>query len=208
MTDDQLQSIKDDIAYMKALAQEGRQAPLLGGTILICAGLVFGLASVVHWAILTGVLAVPKWWLSGVWLTAMVVFFVVLTVVSMRIGRRPGVRSVGNRASHAVWQAVGYSIFSLGLAMIAIQLSHPAFNSSLVFPSLILGLYGTGWAVSGTMAGQKWMGWVAMISWIAAPAVALLAGSPHQYLAYAAALLACTLFPGLKMVREEPSDVV
>ena len=33
MTRDQVQSVHDDIAYMKALAQEGRQAPLLGGRI-------------------------------------------------------------------------------------------------------------------------------------------------------------------------------
>lgn len=45
MTRDQVQSVHDDIAYMKALAQEGRQAPLLGGSILIAAGLIFGLAS-------------------------------------------------------------------------------------------------------------------------------------------------------------------
>ena len=43
MTRDQMQSVHDDIAYMKALAQEGRQAPLLGGFILISAGLIFGL---------------------------------------------------------------------------------------------------------------------------------------------------------------------
>uniref|UniRef100_A0A0N4Z1H6 Peptidoglycan glycosyltransferase n=1 Tax=Parastrongyloides trichosuri TaxID=131310 RepID=A0A0N4Z1H6_PARTI len=45
MTRDQVQSVHDDIAYMKALAQEGRHAPLLGGRILIIAGLVFGVAA-------------------------------------------------------------------------------------------------------------------------------------------------------------------
>ncbi len=33
MTRDQVQSVHDDIAYMKALAQEGRRAPLLGGSV-------------------------------------------------------------------------------------------------------------------------------------------------------------------------------
>ena len=60
MTQDQLQSIKDDIAYMKALAQEGRQAPLLGGSILIAAGVIFGLASLGQWALLRGLLPLDR----------------------------------------------------------------------------------------------------------------------------------------------------
>ena len=59
MTRDQIQSVHDDIAYMKALAQEGRQTPLLGGRILISAGAIFGLASIVAYGIDSGLFAVP-----------------------------------------------------------------------------------------------------------------------------------------------------
>ena len=61
MTRDQVQSVHDDIAYMKALAQEGRQAPLVGGRILITAGLVFGVAAIVHYGVDSGLIDVsPK----------------------------------------------------------------------------------------------------------------------------------------------------
>src|SRR5690606_31055433 len=77
MTRDQVQSVHDDIAYMKALAQEGRRAPLLGGAILITAGLVFGLASLVAYGIDSGILNVPPVAYAFLWGGAMLVFLVI-----------------------------------------------------------------------------------------------------------------------------------
>ena len=37
MTDDQMKSVHDDIAYMRSLAQEGRNTPLLCGSVLVAA---------------------------------------------------------------------------------------------------------------------------------------------------------------------------
>ena len=99
MTRDQLQSVHDDIAYMKALAQEGRQAPLLGGSVLITAGLVFGLASIVHYAIDSGLIAVNPVAYLVLWGAAMLVFFAVLIIQTRRLGGRPGARSAANPAA-------------------------------------------------------------------------------------------------------------
>ena len=35
-------AIRDDIAFMRALAEEGRNGPLVGGPMLLAAGLSFG----------------------------------------------------------------------------------------------------------------------------------------------------------------------
>ena len=39
---DQLQNIRDDLAFMRSLAEEGRRAPLIGGSIMAVAGAAFG----------------------------------------------------------------------------------------------------------------------------------------------------------------------
>ena len=70
MTDDQTQSLHDDIAYMRAMAQEGRNAPLLSGPIMVAAGIIFGTASLVQWAIQTGMVDVSPWAQLWVWLAA------------------------------------------------------------------------------------------------------------------------------------------
>ena len=59
MTDDQIKSLRDDITYMKALADEGSRGPLLGGAILVAARI----SPDEDWAAYTGALeaAVAGW---------------------------------------------------------------------------------------------------------------------------------------------------
>jgi len=208
MTQEQAQSLKDDIAYMRALAEEGRKTPLLGGAILVTAGLVFGLASVGHWAVITQTLAVGPEALAVIWLGAMAVFVAALIVLSVRLKRKPGALSPANRAAGAAWGSVGGAVFVLAISMGFVAWRTQSDIASYLFPSVILALYGTGWAVSSAMSERRWMTWVAVGAWIGAPAVAFLAGSAEQYLAYAAALILFAFVPGLAMMREEPSEIV
>lgn len=208
MTRDQVQSVHDDIAYMKALAQEGRRAPLLGGRILISAGLIFGLASIVAYGIDSGVLAVPPVAYAILWGGAMLAFFAVLMVQIRRSDCKPGAQSAGNRAAGAAWMGVGLGIFVMSLSMGVIGWKVQSEVPSLIFPSLIFALYGSGWAVSATMSDQKWQWKLAIACWIAAPLIAFLTGSPLMWLAYAAGLFAFALLPGVLLVRQEPSEVI
>ena len=208
MTRDQLQSVHDDIAYMKALAQEGRQAPLLGGSLLITAGLVFGLASIVHYAIDSGLIAVNPVAYLVLWGAAMLVFFAVLIIQTRRLGGRPGARSAANRAAGAGWMGVGLGIFVMSLSMAVVGWKVKSDIPAMIFPSLIFALYGSGWAVSATMSDQKWQWNLAIGCWIAAPLIAFLTGSPLMWLGYAAGLFLFAVLPGVLLVRQEPSEVI
>jgi hypothetical protein len=208
MTRDQVQSVHDDIAYMKALAQEGRRAPLLGGAILITAGLVFGLASLVAYGIDSGILNVPPVAYAFLWGGAMLVFFVILAWQIRKTDRKPGAQSAANRAAGAGWMGVGLGIFVMSLSMAVIGWKVQSPIPSLIFPSLIFALYGSGWAVSATMSDQKWQWTLAIACWIAAPLIAFLTGSPLMWLAYAAGLFLFALLPGVLLVRQEPSEVI
>lgn len=208
MTRDQVQSVHDDIAYMKALAQEGRQAPLLGGSILIAAGLVFGLASIVAYGIDSGILNVPPVAYAVLWGGAMLVFFVILAWQIRRTDRKPGALSAANRAAGAGWMGVGLGIFVMSLSMAVISWKVQTEIPFLIFPSLIFALYGAGWAVSATMSDQKWQWKLAIACWIAAPLIAFLTGSPLMWLGYAAGLFLFALLPGVLLVRQEPSEVI
>ncbi len=208
MTRDQIQSVHDDIAYMKALAQEGRQSPLIGGSVLIAAGLIFGIASLINYAIATGVIALPPVAYSGLWGAAMLVFFGVLIVQSRRCATKPGAKSAANRAASAGWMGVGLTVFVLSLSMTVIGWKTRSPMITLIFPSLIFALYGSGWAVSATMSDQKWQWTLAIACWIAAPLIAFLTGSSLIWLAYAAGLFAFALVPGVLLLRQEPSEVI
>lgn len=208
MTHDQMQDVRDDIAFMRAMAQEGRKTPMLGGSILIAAGLIFGSASLVHYAILGGLIDLSNAAPSVVWLVALVTFILALTVLNLRIGRKPGVYAPVNKASSAAWMGVGLSIFTMSISIGVVAFKVQSELPALLFPSLIFALYGVGWAVSATMSDKKWLWLLAIGAWIAAPAIALLTGQPEQYLAYAAGLLLLTVVPGIAMVRQEPAELI
>jgi hypothetical protein len=209
MTDDQMQSVKDDIAYMRALAADGQRAPLLGGAILAAAGLIFGAASLAYWALLSDFLPLPRGWGSFViWMGALALFFIVLTVLTRRIGAKPGANSPANKASGAAWSAVGFSIFALALGYFAASWRLQSEELMLTFPSVIFALYGAGWAVASAMTGKKWLWWVALGSWAMSPVLGWFAGQDVMYLAYAAGLFLLTFAPGLVLMRQEPSDIV
>ncbi|AYG94473.1 hypothetical protein D8I30_04210 [Brevundimonas naejangsanensis] len=208
MTRDQVQSVHDDIAYMKALAQEGRRAPLLGGRILVAAGLVFGLAALVHYAAAAGVVMIGGWGFVVLWGVAMAVFFAALMVCIRKDKTKPGAHSLVNRAGGAGWMGVGLATFVLFLSMVVIAWTTRRGDVFLIFPSLIFALYGAGWAVSATMSGQRWQWRLAVGSWIAAPLIAFLTGSPLMWLGYAAGLVLFALVPGLVLVRQEPAEVI
>ena len=112
MTDEKIQTLKDDIAFMRALAQEGQSAPLLGGSILVAAGVTFGVAGVAHWAVVSKVLNLPQVTLAFIWPVALILFLVQLVWLRRGGNARPGAQSPGNRASSAAWASMGWTIFN------------------------------------------------------------------------------------------------
>ncbi len=208
MTRDDIQTVHDDIAYMRALATDGRRAPLLGGSILIAAGLLFGGASVVHYGIDSELLALPPVAYAWLWGGSMLLFFLALIVLQRRIGKLPGAMSLANRAAGTAWMGVGLVIFTTSISMAVIGWKYETPIPALLFPSLIFAVYGAAWAVSATVSGLKWQWVLAIAAWIAAPGLALLSGEPALWLAYAAGLFAFALLPGIALVRQQPDLVV
>lgn len=208
MTKDQIQNVRDDIAYMRAMAEEGRKAPLLGASILISAGLIFSAASLIAWAGQTGTAGVTVEASNWIWLGSMILFVVALTVLSRRLGGKPGIMSPVNRAAGTAWMGVGLAIFVLALSMAIITWRFQSGEVMAIFPSLIFALYGSGWAVSAAMSDKKWLWWVTIGAWVGAPLIALLTGDPAQYLVYAAGLLLLTVLPGVILIRQEPAEVI
>jgi len=191
-----------DIAWMRALAQEGASAPLRGGSILMAAGLIFGVASIVHWAGVSGLTGLRDEGLGLVWLGATVVFLAVLIVGSVRRGK-DGVHTAANRASAVAWSSVGWGIFatfaSVGVA--ASRLGQAGLLLLALVPSIVMVFYGMGWAVSATMTRSRPLWGLAICSFIAAPLLASLSGLDIQYLGYGVCLFLLMALPGFLLMR-------
>ena len=194
-----------DIAWMRKLAEEGAATPFRGASLLLAAGLIFGAASLVHWSVASGLIAMPPAAFSALWGVATLIFMTTLTVVSVRRRRRGGVVTAANRASGAVWSGIGIGIFFLGASM-AVVGARIGDGSALVLiwllPSVIMVFYGLGWGVTAAMLKSRPLWWLAFGSFAAAPLLGALAGQATLYLAYAAALFVLMALPGWILMRQ------
>lgn len=199
---DHTPSLHEDVAYLRDLAHQGANAPMVGGSMLVLTGVVFSSASLAAWAIMRHFIPAPIQWASYVWLAALGVFFVALFAMKGRLSSRAGALATNNRAVGAVWRGVGWSIMAFLLAVMAAcwRLQSPA-PSAMIAP-FVLAVYGVGWMVSAVMSPAKWIYLVAWASFAAAISMGFLVDSPDLLLAYAAALILLAALPGLILMRQ------
>ncbi|MHB8284286.1 MAG: hypothetical protein ACYDD1_06380 [Caulobacteraceae bacterium] len=203
-----MQTVRDDLAFIKALAQEGRRAPLLNGRILLATGVIYGAASLGEWAMAVGVLQLPRAWLWGVWLLATAIFYPLLWSFRRASCGRPGASAVNNVAAGAAWRGLGYAVLTM---VVATGLAAWREHSAIVwdtFPCAVLVFYGAGWMVAAAMSQLAWVRWVAAGCLICAVAVGVVAGTPASCLVFAAGCLLLVALPGWLLLRQEPSDIV
>ncbi len=192
-----------DIAWMRSLAAEGAATPMGGGGILMAAGLIFGVTSIAHWAVASGLIDVEPQAFSLIWLVATVLFLCTLAVLVMRKSKSGGVTTAVNRATRAAWSAIGWGIFAMfaSIAVVSMQVGAASLVILSLAPSIIMVFYGLGWAVSAAMTRSKPLGGLAVASFIAAPLLAMLANQPALYLGYAACLFLLMAVPGFLLMR-------
>lgn len=193
-----------DIAWMRRLAEEGAEAPMQGASILMSAGLIYGAASLFHWAQISGVVPASGPAVGIGWLAATALFLLTLFLIIPRLRRDRGVMTAGNRASGTVWSALGWGIFALFLSMAAVGWrtgEEGALLALSISMSAIMVFYGIGWAVTAAMYRNRMLWGLAIASFAAAPLLAALTGQDAQYLAYAAALFGLMGLPGFLLMR-------
>lgn len=203
MTDDQIQSMRSDIAYLKELAVDGqRGASRVGGAILAAAGVCYAIAALVQWAMVTGRLQLASNASAFIWLGATIVFLILVFAAKSRWGSA-GNRGPVNRANRTVWIGAGFGIgaVAVGYFMAAYTTGDWIFMNLMA--STVLAFYGAAWLVNAAMNQTRAPGLISAGCFIAAALIGLLVNSPNLLLAYAAALVLFALIPGLIYMRKD-----
>jgi hypothetical protein len=205
---DDIKGLRDDIAFMRALAEEGRSPPVLGGVTLLAAGTTFALASLAQWAVQTGIIAASPLAYSMIWAASLVVFVCILMALKPRLNAMPGARAPSNRAVSMAWSGVGWGIFAMFVSMAVICWRDHSTMVLMLAPSIVLTLYGVGWSVAAAVSQRRWIWWTAAGSFVGAVIMAYASDRPVVYLLYAVALVLLAAVPGLFLMRQEPSLTV
>jgi len=197
------QSVESDLAFLRALAEAGHEAPLMAGPSLIAGGAWFAAASLVHWLIAARILEASPAGYFYAWIGAAVGFAATLVVLHRRDRHRS--ETTNNRAVNAAWSAVGcgIGIFWMGLAIISWRSGNNFVWVTM--PLLVLTVYGVAWWVASALTQQRWMKLTTAITFASVLLAALLHDTHHLYLFYAASLVVTALIPGLVLLRQDRS---
>jgi hypothetical protein len=192
-------TVRDDIAFMRTLAEEGRQSPLVGGAILVASGLSFGTASLAVWLNLSFNLVTAGWSFPAIWTLSLVIFLGYLFFSKATRGPRPG----ASRAIGVAWSGAGWSIFFVGLslAVMAVRGKDPYVANA--FLPFILAIYGSAWFVAAALTRTRWLFAVAAGSFAFALVTAWFASEGAiVFLIYALGLYTLVAAPGLALMRQ------
>ncbi len=197
-----LSRLKADVDFMKTLAVEGAQVPLTAGLPLFLAGVIFGVAALLHYASVSFAVFDGISTLS-IWGGALLLY--ALWGIGWGMKNRAAFKVQGNknRVVGTVWAGIGFSIFlfSVTLAIISYRLQNSQLGVFMM--PVVLGLYGLGWIITAEVSAQRWMALVGVGCFVVVPLIAWLSLRPEQLLVYALALIGSALIPGWLLMAKE-----
>ncbi|MDI7773820.1 hypothetical protein [Asticcacaulis sp. EMRT-3] len=199
---EQTHTVHDDIAFMRQMAERGQRGPIMGGAFLTGAGLIFGAACFVQWAMQTGHLPEPTGArIAGLWGGATALWLVVWLILFFNLRKNcKAIPGNGQTAFGSAWAACGLGTIVMLIAVFITsnRLGNPELLS--LMPMIAFAFYGAAWLVSGALARRGWMVLVSLCAF--ALALILAAMSDASLLIVMGAGLFATIFlPGLIMMR-------
>jgi hypothetical protein len=201
--------LAQDIDYVRALAEEGRTAPPIGGRFMVLWGVLFPAMLVTHWAIVTEGLAISPGMLLWLWLGMGLAGGAVSVLLGSASDKLPGASAANNRVTSAVWSAMPLGLLAVfvgGFACIEV------FDGPLllwnVMPAVALVLYGVAYLTTSFFLKSGIGIFSGVVSLMTGAGVLALCQQPEAYLVAAAGVVIGTLIPGAVLWAREPKLVV
>jgi hypothetical protein len=201
--------IQQDIDYVRTLAEEGRQAPMVGGRIMVFWGTLASLTLIAHWAIVQGLVPVPLSALLWIWVGMSVVGGLATLALGASLNRAPGASAANNRAASAIWSAMGVAMLAvfLGVLTAVMGLGAPLVVWN-VLPGAALALYGMAYLSAAFLHRDGLQIFAGVAALMAAAGTLALLQSRDAYLVAALGVTVSTLLPGLIYLAREPKLTV
>ncbi len=187
------ETLEDDLAFLRAIAEQGRATAVFSGAYLVLWGVLVSGAYFNNWLVASGL------WQGGgaaigTGYTVMgVAGWIGSTILGFRERRTTGVRAVGDRIYTAVFVAAGLAltIFSIGATF------SPAvpLHITMIVAALLMGLC---FVITGILSRMVWMTAIGAVWFLAAAGLFPIAGTPAMLLT--GALLWCGLLTGPGLV--------
>ncbi|WP_293678423.1 hypothetical protein [uncultured Phenylobacterium sp.] len=200
---DAVRAARDDLAFLKAVAEDRGPLPAILGAHLVAVGAAFTPDLVLVWAIYTGR---ADWWPQSLaWATWApgVALWLPAYLILQRRGRGQGF-GPSARVFAAAWGAMGLMTVATLALFAAAQAATGAFYFQL-WPAMGFVLWGGAWSVVAIIRKRLWLGAIALLSFALGVGCAALLKSPDVWLALAAGLGLVFALPGAVILRQARS---
>ncbi|HEX5005624.1 MAG TPA: hypothetical protein VFV70_00845 [Hyphomonadaceae bacterium] len=196
---DQVRAAREDLAFMRELAEDRGPLPSHLGQHIFWPGLLYGLNVIATWAGLAGVIPWPNDWYVWAWAPATAAYVPICLWINLRSSKQPW--GPGARMFAAAWSAV--ALLTLTVVTVVITASfRTGLNYAGVWPAFALGIYGASWLVMGILLKRMWAVAVAFGCSVTAIVMSFLIDSPHMWLVMGIGLLLLLAVPGAAIMRK------
>jgi hypothetical protein len=199
MNDQNKAAAHSDIAFMRALAEDGAKASSASGAYLVAAGVIFGSASFIVSAFSGRGLMESGWATPIVYLVAGMMMWLFVRTIRRRMG---GDQGTASRAVGAAWRGVGFAVWAIAFAFMAVGFRTEDWRVMRELAPVVVALYGAAWLVAAAVSRQSWMNLVAYGAFATCVLLGWLWPQP-TVMGYVltAAVFGLTALPGLVMLR-------
>jgi hypothetical protein len=191
----------EDLARLRAIAEEGREAPLLGGWHLILWGSAIAIALLINWAVAERILNWPEYSLAFSWFGIVLASWAGSALLGRRQRAQAGACSIGNQVERGAWVTAGAFLFILSLAIFfrALTRDDPGgWDLFALMPPTTFGAYAIALQASVIGSGRPDGRIYAPLALAFAALTAFLIGDPRQYLAAALGVALVAIPAGIR----------
>jgi hypothetical protein len=200
------EELLQDLAYARTLAEEGRQAPLIGGGFLVLFGVLLTIAYSAQWAVLASF--IPSIAIGFIWMGFGLFALLGSFMLSARVRSLPGGASLANKADRSVWQGVAISIMAVVAGVILRGIVSNDMAAANAIMAAGFGMYGIALFTTGCVSSETWLRTFAWIAWGVSVGLWYFLNDAWAYLLAAGASVVVLIIPGVILLRREPSTTV
>lgn len=205
MTRDELLA---DVAYVRTVAEEGRNTPLLGGAYLVFWGALNAIAFGAQFGILQGLLPLMDGLSFGLlWVGYGAVAVIGMTLLRMRTRTKPGLSAIGTRAERALWSGAAIAVLAVVIGSIARMFISNDPSAPNAILAAAFALYGAALFGTASLSEHTWLRGFGWLSVAVAANCAMFADQAWVYVIAAVGSILGLVWPGIILLKREPATV-
>ena len=200
------ENAQKDLAFLKALVNEGPKAQATAGHVFMVGGGLYGVQALLYWAQITFKLTWPPLAFLFVGFAPVVLFVVFLAWIIWR-DRKDSQHGVATRAMNAAFGSAGLANLAMCVVFGYVSSSEKNFLIWLLYPPVTAALQGACWYVAYMIRKKPWLAAVSAGWFVTSMALGFLIRDTGSYLlVFTAAMFVLMAAPGYVMMQQSKAD--